>query len=122
MTSVQETINAEIARQNDEFRRSYGQTPRVPGQIVMTQGVAAFDALVLMNIQSAIILFNAFSNDNDPYGLHDFGEITVKVSGVDTKVWFKIDLYDVNYDAGSEKSDDTALPRRVMTILLPSEY
>jgi len=66
MTTQPKTDYAEIARQNDEFRRSYGLSPRVPGRIVMTPGVAAFDALVMMKIQSAIILFSDFTKDNDP--------------------------------------------------------
>jgi hypothetical protein len=122
MTTMPQTDHSEIARQNDEFRRTYGQSERVPGQIMMTPGIAAFDALVMMKIQSAIILFNDFSEDNDPHAEHDFGAFTVNVDGEDTTVWFKIDLYDPSYTAGSEKPDDTAQTRRVMTILLPSEY
>ncbi len=122
MTTMPQTDHAEIAQQNDEFRRTYGQSPRVPGRIMMTPGVADFDALVMMQIQSAIILFNDFSQDNDPYRAHDFGEFTVSVNGEETKIWFKIDLYDPSYKAGSEKPDDPTQTRRVMTILLPSEY
>ncbi len=122
MTAAHEVNHSEIARQNDEFRRSLGQSLRAPGRIVMTPGIAAFDALVMMKIQSAIILFNDFTEDNDPYGEHDFGAFSVDVNGEDTKIWFKIDLYDPSYNAGSEKPDDTTQTRRVMTIMLPSEY
>lgn len=122
MKTEPKTDYAEIARQNDEFRRSYGLSPRVPGRIVMTPGVAAFDALVMMKIQSAIILFNDFTKDNDPYDEHEFGAFVINVNGQDTTIWFKIDLYDLNYEAGSEQRDDVNQTRRVMTILLPSEY
>jgi len=44
------------------------------------------------------------------------------VNGQDTTIWFKIDLYDPNYEAGSEQRDDVNQTRRVMTILLPSGY
>ena len=88
----------------------------------MTPGVADFDALIMMKIQSAIMLFNDFTEDTDPYGEHGFGAFSVDVNGEDTKIWFKIDLYDPSYNAGSEKPDDTTQTRRVMTIMLPSEY
>ena len=39
-----------------------------------------------------------------------------------TTVWFKIDLYDVDYTYGSPEPSDPALTRRVLTLLLPSEY
>ena len=122
MTDAIQIDHAEIARQNDEFRRTYGQSPRIQGRIMMTAGVAAFDALAMQRIQSAIVLFNAFSRDNDPYGEHDFGAFTITVDDEDKVIWFKIDLYDQAYAGGAEQPDDPAQTRRVMTIMLPSEY
>lgn len=122
MNDTSQIDHAEIARQNDAFRRTYGQSSRIRGRIMMTAGVAAFDALVLMNIQSSIILFNDFTEDNDPWGEHEFGAVTVNIDGEETTIWWKIDLYDRQYHAGSEKPDDPDQTRRVMTILLPSEH
>jgi len=48
------------------------------------------------------------------------GGAPATVEGV--AVWWKIDLYDADYDAGSELRDDLAVTRRVLTILLPEEY
>lgn len=122
MTDTPQIDHGEIARQNDEFRRSYGLSRRIPGRIMMTPGIADFDAITMQRIQSEIVLFDNFSADNDPYAEHDFGAFTIKVDGEDTVIWFKIDLYDRQYAAGSEKPDNPAQTRRVMTILLPSEY
>ena len=39
-----------------------------------------------------------------------------------TTVWFKIDLYDTDYQFGSPEPSDPQQTRRVLTLLLPSEY
>ena len=122
MTTCPQTDHAAIARQNDAFRRTFGMSKQIPGKIVMTPGIADLDALVMMQIQSAIILFNDFQAENDPFEEHDFGAIKIDVYGDETTIWFKIDLYDPDYRTGSQRRDDPTQTRRVMTILLPSEY
>jgi hypothetical protein len=49
---------------------------------------------------------------------HDFGRVSV--GGVD--VLFKIDCYDLDLVFGSEDPANAAVTRRVMTIMLPSDY
>lgn len=44
----------------------------------------------------------------------------LKVDG--QKIWFKIGAYDQNLEYGSPDPSDPAVTKRVMTILLPSEY
>ena len=39
-----------------------------------------------------------------------------------TTVWFKVDLYDVDYTYGSPEPSAPEQTRRVLTLLLPSEY
>lgn len=39
-----------------------------------------------------------------------------------TTVWFKLDLYDVDYTYGSPEPSDPKQTHRVLTLLLPSEY
>ena len=62
--------------------------------------------------------FNNFTEDNDPYGEHDFGEIDYK----ENTVFWKIDYYDLNFEYGSENPEDSSVTKRVLTIMLAEEY
>ncbi|UAB91705.1 DUF3768 domain-containing protein (plasmid) [Ruegeria sp. SCSIO 43209] len=111
-----------VASQNDAFRRSIlGNIPVTDapqGQFVMTRGVAALGPDAQLALTRSVASFDAFNADSDPHGWHEMG-----VSDLDgTTVWFKIDLYDVDYQYGSPEPSDLAQTRRVLTLLLPSEY
>lgn len=111
-----------IAEQNDAFRKSFCGYPTgepVPeGKLVMTQGVTAERPAFHMVMLERVALFDGFNFDNDPHGWHEFGEVFVN----DTRVWFKIDLYDEVYKMGSETPHEPERTRRVMTLLFPDEY
>ena len=49
---------------------------------------------------------------------HTFGLVKV----CETQVYWKIDLYDEDYQFGSEEPENPEKTRRVLTLLLPSEY
>ena len=98
---------------NDQFRLTF-----IGGRILLTRGVQALPAEVANKVIQAIQAFDDFDGDNDPYGTHEFG--SVEVDG--QKVWFKIDAYDHNLEYGSPDPSDPVVTKRVMTILLPSEY
>jgi len=64
--------------------------------------------------------FEDFSEDNDPYGEHDFGAFDHPEAG---KVFWKIDCYaDSACEWGSEHPHDPERSYRVLTIMLASEY
>jgi len=111
-----------IAEQNDAFRKSVCGHPDgadVPeGKLVMTRGVSANGPGFHMVLLERVAQYDDFTFENDPHGWHDFGEVKVN----DTRVWFKIDLYDTAYEMGSDRPHDPAHTRRVMTLLLPDEY
>lgn len=111
-----------IAAQNDLFRRSIlRKTPTadVPqGQFVMTRGVAALGPDAQLELTRRVAAFDGFNADSDPQGWHEMG--VIEFHG--TTVWFKLDLYDVDYTYGSPQPSDPAQTRRVLTLLLPSEY
>ena len=111
-----------VAEQNDRFRRSWATDPAVPGRIVATQGVAALGPRALGQIAAVVMRFEAFTPDNDPFGLRDFGAFEVEVEGQRVRFYWKIDLYDEDCRFGSEAPDDPARTRRVLTILLPEEW
>lgn len=107
-----------IARQNDRFRQTFGADFTIPGRVVVTAGVEAKGGAFLQKLMVAVMGFDAFTEDNDPFQQHDFG--SVEING--TKVWFKIDLFDPSYKWGAEDPANPARTRRVLTLLLPEEY
>lgn len=111
-----------IAAQNDTFRTSGNKDPAIKGQIVVTQGVAALDAVVTATLFHRLLSFDAFTEDNDPYGDHTFGCIAFELEGTEHRVFWKIDLYDTAYRYGSDDAANPEVTRRVLTLMLPSEY
>lgn len=103
-----------IAQLNDQLR-----TTLLGGDVVMTRGIASLDeasrALVLSRVQG----FDAFTSENDPYREHDFGAIELPEI---EKVFWKIDYYDPSLTFGSEDPSNPHVTRRVLTIMLASEY
>lgn len=104
-----------IATLNDSLRKTF-----TGGKIVMTRGVAAMvaDVREQNNILRAVREFDAFTNDNDPHGEHDFG--AVEVDG--DRYFWKIDYYDRAMEYGSENPADPSQTTRVLTIMRADEY
>ncbi|SUZ33856.1 hypothetical protein ROE7235_03631 [Roseibaca ekhonensis] len=98
---------------NDQLR-----TTLTGGRVVMTQGVNALADDTLAKVLRTVNTFDDFTPNNDPYGTHEFGMFEVD----DARVMFKIDAYDANLEYGSPNPGDPEVTRRVMTILLASEY
>ncbi len=107
-----------IAQQNDLFRRTLGMGP-IPGSATMTAGIAALEESQRSTIVQSVMAFDAFTEDNDPYGEHDFGSIDHEDAG---RVFWKIDYYDTSLQYGSEDPSDLTQTHRVLTIMLASEY
>lgn len=84
----------------------------------MTPGVAALGAEAVNRAIKAISIFDDFCEDNDPRHEHDFGAIDIEGQ----KVFFKIDYYSPDLKTGSEDPSDPSVTRRVMTVMLASEY
>ncbi|HUU46823.1 MAG TPA: DUF3768 domain-containing protein [Acidobacteriota bacterium] len=72
----------------------------------------------LMRAGKAVAAFEAFTPDNDPHGEHDFGALDVQGK----RVFFKADYYDLPMTAHSPDPANPAVTRRVLTIMLASEY
>ena len=109
---------AKIAELNDQLRQT-GEG----GQIVVTSGVATMGSDFILAAMAAVRLFSTFTEDNDPYGEHDFGAVEVTTATVAGEtIFWKIDYYD---QTGTGLSPDPANPeltQRVLTIMLASEY
>jgi len=102
-----------IRNLNDALRQTFEG-----GQVLMTPGVTGLASQTLAKVLVAIRDFDDFTEDNDPYGTHEFG--SVQIAG--ETVFFKVDAYDENMEYGSPNPADPEVTRRVMTILLASEY
>lgn len=57
-----------IAKQNDQFRKSF-----CGGKVLLTCGISSLPLLQQTEIINKVKNFNNFTEDNDPYGEHDFG-------------------------------------------------
>ncbi len=114
------TTSQQIAAQNDRFRRLFG----LPGSAALGKAFISAGVNALTDAQRAEILtqvraFDSFTQANDPYGEHDFGSL--EIDGVGSVFW-KIDLYDIHYQKGSEDPADPTVTRRVLTVMLAEEY
>ncbi|MFA6180326.1 MAG: DUF3768 domain-containing protein [Candidatus Methylopumilus sp.] len=114
-TETQHTDNSSsiIAALNDRFRQTYWG-----GKVMTTSGVNELSEDTSAAVFAAVMHYDNFTEDNDPYGEHDFGKVVVE--GQD--FFWKIDYYDHTMNFGSENPADPAITTRVLTIMLASEY
>ena len=71
-----------IRKLNDQFRQSLRG-----GVLVMTAGVIALGQDRQLKILEAVSKFDPFDEDNDPYGEHDFGALTVSATPCSLAKW-----------------------------------
>jgi hypothetical protein len=103
---------ATIAHLNDRLRLAPG-----PGWM-MTSGVQAKGVAFVAQAIAAVGSFNDFPEGNDPYGEHDFGAF--ELAG--ERLFWKIDYYDRALRNASPDPANEAVTRRVLTLMLASEY
>ena len=104
---------ARIRALNDQLRRA-----GVGGIIMQTSGVHDLGEEVVRRIAQAVMKFDDFTASNDPYQEHDFGAVEVD----NHRVFWKIDYYGNDMQSGSPDPADSSLTKRVLTIMLASEY
>lgn len=111
--TAQSEHSRRIAVLNDRFRQTYWG-----GKVMTTSGVNELTDDTRAAVFTAVMQYDDFTEDNDPYGEHDFGKVVV--DGQD--FFFKIDCYDLTMHFGSDNPADPAITTRVLTIMLASEY
>lgn len=104
----------QIATLNDSFRTTF-----VGGTIILTRGIADLPEDTRLQVLADVQSFDGFTADNDPHREHDFGSFELKGTG---RVIWKIDYYDLDLKFGSEDPADQAITKRVLTIMLATEY
>jgi Protein of unknown function (DUF3768) len=119
-----------IARLNDLARRAMG----VACTAVATVGFRSLPAADQSCVRELIETFDAFDEDNDPHGERDFGTIYQLEDGRWTtepprlredereRVFWKLDCYDCQMQFASDDAANSAITRRVLTIMLSDEY
>jgi hypothetical protein len=115
----QPTKSEQIRALNDAFRtQPFIGAALASNELVITRGVADYGNDFADRAVTAVRRFSNFTEDNDPYGEHDFGSFDLDA----VKLFWKIDYYDRKLEYGSPDPADPAVTRRVLTILLAEEY
>jgi len=104
-----------IRELNDAFRKTLNPTL---GRTMLTAGVNSLPSDVRAMVIRKVATFDAFTEDNDPNGEHDFGNF--ELAG--HRFFFKLDYYDRKLEFGSDDPADPAKTTRVLTIVLADEY
>ena len=119
-----------IRRLNDAARSNPG-TASIANVTIGFQSLPDADRFAAL---AQIVGFTHFNGDNDPYGEHDFGTVYRLTSGLWTQerpkdektiaetVFWKVDYYDNSLTFGSDAPWDEQRTKRVLTIMLASEY
>lgn len=116
--SYDKQTTLKIAALNDEFR-SNPFNPDI-GRFYCTQGIVSIADQARIEAIKRLVTFNDFTEDNDPYGWHDFGSIDI--DGIE-KIFWKIDIFeDDTLTLGAEFPHDPDRSYRVLTLMLASEY
>lgn len=98
---------------NDRLR-----TTGTGGKMFITAGIQALPHHELFAVLQKVRDFDAFNDDNDPFGEHDFGAFVHN----GRKVFWKFDYYGPCMAFGSEDPSDDEKTVRVLTIMLAEEY
>ncbi|KCV82451.1 hypothetical protein ATO10_05901 [Actibacterium atlanticum] len=110
----EEPPNRLVRDLNDAFR----QHGSGKGSIMVTQGISRLGAEFVARVMKAVQQYNDYSEDNDPWGEHDFGAIEIE----DLKIYWKIDPYDLELKELSPNPANPEVTHRVLTVMLASEY
>ena len=98
---------------NDRFRQTFNG-----GKVLITSGISALSLPQQITLMNLVRTFDDFSEDNDPYGEHDFGKIEFK----GTAYFWKIDYYDMDFECLSPDPSDETVTNRVLTVMRADEY
>ena len=88
------------------------------GRTMMAASIVELGVDFQLAARLAVRTFTDFTKDNDPHSEHDFGAFELEGQ----KVFWKIDYYFRDLQAGSEDPSDPMQTCRVLTIMLASDY
>ncbi|MES2699066.1 MAG: DUF3768 domain-containing protein [Pseudomonadota bacterium] len=102
-----------IAQLNDKLRFQ-----GLGGATIVTRAVVHLDGFCPRELAAALAGYCGFDPDNDPHGERDFGDLEL----FGAELLWKIDYYDPDYRFGSNDPADAAQTKRILTVMLASEY
>ena len=102
-----------IRELNDRARQSFTGC-----RVVITRGITDLDDDAVHQILGRARSYDHFTQDNDPYGEHDFGSFYWG----EVQVFWKFDYYDLDYSMHSPDTTDETVTARVLTVMLAEEY
>jgi len=103
----------EIRSLNDQLRRS-----QVGGKVMLSAGLVALFEKDLAAVVELVRAFDDFSEDNDPYGEHDFGAFEYQGQTIN----WKIDYHALDIQHGSENPANAAITKRVFSIRKEKQF
>lgn len=90
----------------------------IASRVVQTPGICALPLEVQSRIRERVETFDQFTPDNDPFHERDCAIF----EHYGTRILWKIDYYDPTFERHSDDASDPLATRRVLTIMLASEY
>ena len=85
---------------------------------LLTAGVEAKGPEFIHAAIAAVQAYDRFDEDSDPNGEHDFGSLELEGE----TIFWKIDYYDLELRLGSPDPADPEKTRRLLTLMLASDY
>lgn len=119
-----------VATLNDRARQAMG----LACTVVATIGFRSLPDADQSRVRELIETFDAFDDDNDPHGERDFGVIhqlhdgrwatarAPELGAPCQRIFWKIYYYDGDLCFASDDPGNPAVTRRVLTIMLATEY
>ena len=104
--ALENETSQKIAKLNDEFRRLETMS--------VSQGV--FGLHDVLGLIRTVRDYRDFTEDNDPYGEHDFGCFDWE----DQRIFWKIDYYDPSFEGWCDPLNPEC--ERVLTVYLAEEH
>jgi hypothetical protein len=102
-----------IRELNDGLRRTFSG-----GKVMLSASVSELPAMVTAGALLQVRGFDAFDEDNDPHGEHDFGSFDL----CQRTFFWKIDYYDKTLGFGSEDPAEPEKTTRILTLMLAEDY
>ena len=111
-------LNRERAKSLNDEMRCGGPRDTGSDKWLLASGVIDLGSDSVGRVLDRVRAFDAFDEDNDPYGEHDFGAFEFDGE----KLFWKIDYYNTTLDGGSPDPSDPSVTVRILTIMLALEY
>lgn len=111
-----------IRETNDRLRKTGYDASKM--MVILSGALSNDDPSYHAYVMEKVRSFDAFTEDNDPHGEHDFGTIKVEPFGDNDEatIMWQINYYDLALRYGSDEPWNEAKTRRTLTIFYAEDY